>query len=684
MTFDPFADPLINGAMNDAMKQFYGDKAPDPARTRLVKCTFIRDMADKLVKEKKYKDASATYIMAAAALIGRDLPIQPNGPFHLPEYEQLEPAMALQDMMLCLNNTAESLVKLRRYKEVGGLNPIVKANIHKLQALWFTSEVEVVVRNVQIESTRANPSFEWFDFSLQLSEFYLQRLRARVTTEKIFRQLGNTGSANERNWHCTTLVPKHLETPEIRKIHPIIQLNPIYKLRHPDPTLVASLTVTDPTLQVLGSWQKVQLKKAGGITSRMGFASFVFEGHLYIMGGEKYLSGPLHRDFWYIDLSALDEWRPLPGYPVPEYLTGKLTGYSMVVNGECAYLFTGRKDVDVFHLRTHTWSSIRTSVEGSQPWPYPRERIVDYAMQCVRGKIYVFGGTHDLSQVGCNLLMELDIASRTWTRLSGTAQPTRASYAGPGPRSLACSWVGKDQNTLYILYGVADRQAAMLANQAHGAENSYANDDLWSWDIAACTWTRRRLIGNTPAPRTEMACTYNAALDKVITFGGYTPTCPSHFARDTVFVFTYYGDTFMYGTDAGGAAASWKHVLTRGFPTYRAQAQLVSDHTTGRTFLFGGYVNSEYVPSRSKETSRSFADLWELRLSVPGGHFADVDVEDEARTARAGPWQRCFTCGSAGPWKKCGGACNGQAFFCDARCLRDGWKEHKLKHKCSK
>ena len=40
---------------------------------------------------------------------------------------------------------------------------------------------------------------------------------------------------------------------------------------------------------------------------------------------------------------------------------------------------------------------------------------------------------------------------------------------------------------------------------------------------------------------------------------------------------------------------------------------------------------------------------------MPGGFFEGVDLEEEARTAKAGPWQRCFTCGSAGPWKKCGG-----------------------------
>ncbi|KAJ6534132.1 hypothetical protein B0H19DRAFT_439818 [Mycena capillaripes] len=650
-------DPQIMAAAKDVFGDTMG-----PREGRIMACGMVRATADQFVKEKKYKEACVNYIKAASMILGRDLPIQPHGPFRLREYEQLVAGLPMQEMMQCLNGAAESLAALKQYKQV-----------------------EVVVRNVQIESTRGHPSFEWFDFSIQHADYYFERLRARVMMEKIFRKLGNTGAANERRWHATTLVPEQFVSAATRKIHPHIPSDPVYKLRHPDPSLVSSLAVTDPSLQVLGSWQKVPVKKAGGITSRMGFASFVFEGHLYVLGGEKYLSGPWYRDFWCIDLTALDEWCALPAYPIPKSVTGNLMGYSMVVHGDSAYLFTGRRDVDVFNLRTLTWSSLRTSFADSQRWPYPRDNIVDYAMQCVGGKIYVFGGAHQQSPVGCTLLMELDIATRTWTRLSGTVQPTTALYAGPGPRRLPCSWVGKDKNTIFVLYGVADRQAAGLTNQPHGAVNSYAHDDLWAWDIAAGAWTQRRLVGNIPAPRSEMACTYNPVLDKVITFGGYTPTSPSHFARDVVYVFSYYGDTFIYGTDtANPAAASWKHVLTRGFPTYRAQAQLVADPATGRTFLFGGYVNAEYVPSRSEQESRSFADLWELKLNVPGGYFADVDVEDEARTARVGPWQRCFTCGSAGPWRKCGGTCKGQAFFCDARCLRDGWKEHKIKHKCSK
>lgn len=62
--------------------------------------------------------------------------------------------------------------------------------------------------------------------------------------------------------------------------------------------------------------------------------------------------------------------------------------------------------------------------------------------------------------------------------------------------------------------------------------------------------------------------------------------------------------------------------------------------------------------SRKGTVSRSFGDLWQLCIDQPGGFFEGVDLDEEARTAQAGPWQRCFTCGSAGPWKKCGGEHN--------------------------
>jgi len=138
----------------------------------------------------------------------------------------------------------------------------------------------------------------------------------------------------------------------------------------------------------------------------------------------------------------------------------------------------------------------------------------------------------------------------------------------------------------------------------------------------------------------------------MIVFGGYSPSVGTFYPEQKKnFTFSYYADTFLFDS----STSNWKQVITRGFPTYRAQARMFADPTTGKMFLFGGYTNSDYVPSRKNTLSRSFGDLWQLCIDEPGGFFEDVDYDEEARTAKAGPWQRCFTCGSAGQCQKCGG-----------------------------
>lgn len=208
----------------------------------------------------------------------------------------------------------------------------------------------------------------------------------------------------------------------------------------------------------------------------------------------------------------------------------------------------------------------------------------------------------------------------------------------------------------------------------------------------------------------------NEKLQKTIVFGGYQPTLPTIVVEQRMqFNYSYFADTFVYdmtppvpATDALTqeptlSAPKWKQVLTHGFPTYRCQAQLACDPETGRTYLFGGFTNNQYIPTRTKLFSRSFGDLWELRIDEAGGHFEEVNVEEEARSAKAGPWQRCFSCAAAGPWRKCGGAfndflvkdgviqhtshpgsCKGRVFFCGSPCLKEGWKEHKEMHMCRK
>lgn len=80
----------------------------------------------------------------------------------------------------------------------------------------------------------------------------------------------------------------------------------------------------------------------------------------------------------------------------------------------------------------------------------------------------------------------------------------------------------------------------------------------------------------------------NKALDAAFVFGGYNPAMMSNVTdengRERSWQFQYFADTFML--DMGSRASQpdeplrWKHVLTRGFPTYRANSKLVTDPAT--------------------------------------------------------------------------------------------------------
>ena len=129
-------------------------------------------------------------------------------------------------------------------------------------------------------------------------------------------------------------------------------------------------------------------------------------------------------------------------------------------------------------------------------------------MTCVKDKIYIFGGHHQDAQLGCDLFLELNLSTRMWRHLSGSIEPKKASFLTPGPRINACSWVSKNQDKIFLMYGDACRLSAMLAKQEHGALTSHAYDDLWSWDIKKEKWTREKFVGNKPSPRTEMGAVY--------------------------------------------------------------------------------------------------------------------------------------------------------------------------------
>lgn len=77
--------------------------------------------------------------------------------------------------------------------------------------------------------------------------------------------------------------PPGVDKTSLRHLVTNAKVQEITQLRHPDPKLTAKLDIKNHSLQIRGSWEKIGLNKPGGMTPRMGFASFVWKGKSIIM-----------------------------------------------------------------------------------------------------------------------------------------------------------------------------------------------------------------------------------------------------------------------------------------------------------------------------------------------------------------------------------------------------------------
>ncbi|OSX62307.1 hypothetical protein POSPLADRAFT_1033940 [Postia placenta MAD-698-R-SB12] len=579
-------------------------------RQRYARCLRLMDAAHSAHHNKLCEDAVQAFRDAISSL---------SADYETPCSESDEPQTIrnayaglnmdkIITLMGCYNGLASCMKELHRFE----------------QGLYALQEVEELYA---IAQRSCRPALHEWDLEssipqLMRIDLQYQRLKGLVGMSDAFLVLGNTGSASQRGLFASAIIislPAQLCTSDLQSLMPAEKVRQLGSFRHPDPDLHVKHQLSSEALQVRGSWQKVSMRKG--------------TGRLYMAGGQHITNDIVPencRDFWCLDLNDGDGWRRLPNIP-PRNL--KNQGWKMGVHNKKAYLFTGSPAVDVFDLVTERWIRLLTMFvgpdDGWQPWQWSGEVLPGYAME-----------------VGAIFSRQLDLSTGEWETLSGSSDRAPADYDGPGPRQHVASWVNAEKSRIYFMQGIAD----LLVDSPFGTKQACSYDDLWSWDIDERKWRRERLSGNKPCARGEMSCTYVRV------------------PIDQYFSFSYFADTFVL--EHNSPKPRWRHVLTRGFPTYRAMGALRTDPDTGRMYLFGGYTNTSLVPDTKHINARGF--------------FEEVDVVEEQRTARLGPWQKCFTCGSVGPWKKCGGACNGRAFFCDSQCLKDGWAEHKQIHACRK
>lgn len=115
-------------------------------------------------------------------------------------------------------------------------------------------------------------------------EFYLERLRTLATMGEMFLRLGNTSSGLLRRWQRHLLVmavPPGMDGRSLQRMIDQNEMRKLTQLKHPDAKLSPKLEVKNKDLQIMGSWQKVEVPKSGNIQPRMGFCSFVWKSTSY-------------------------------------------------------------------------------------------------------------------------------------------------------------------------------------------------------------------------------------------------------------------------------------------------------------------------------------------------------------------------------------------------------------------
>ncbi|KII88507.1 hypothetical protein PLICRDRAFT_54338 [Plicaturopsis crispa FD-325 SS-3] len=623
----------------------------------VILCNWIKFHADDLRDRREYAAAIEKYKEAMREIVGPNLELL-KVEYINPKYLSMTTEDGWKphlDLVACCDAIAYC------YREQGKL----------LEALDWLQEVEVLYITQRLGSRPDQLPF--MNVNLPLEDHFAFRMEAGNRYSDILFDLGNTASSTFFSFrNVGTGGALDIEdTPTIERLRrQEIAFNKV-KLRHPEPKFVDKFKVTNDALQVRGAWTKLKVGPSPPHLSRLSFSGWIWQSKMYVCGGHHWkVKRLVLQDLWCLDLIKRDGWRELPSFP-----EGVLLSHKMQVHGHMVYLFRGNKTVWAFDLVAEKWTQIQTTFTGK--WPYFRQ-LTEHCVEIFEDVMYVFSGDDARTDLGTNVFMALDLKTMKWTYLGGHSESI-ATNEMPMLRRHASSWVVPAQKRLYILYGNICRSAAKMHNKPYGDKEDYNYEDMWSYSIPSKKWRRERLRGNFPSPRTEMACVYSESLGHTFVYGGYNASTYC-VVGNIGWEFAYYGDTFMLDPET----LIWKHVVTRGFPSYRAQSQMMVDEATGKIYLFGGYTNSDFIPSKHL-IQRTFGDVWQLCVDMPGGHIEDVDLERDTLAPKMGPWMRCFACGSVGDtWKKCGGSCKGAYFFCSTDCLRDAWKEHKQTTGCRK
>lgn len=283
--------------------------------------------------------------------------------------------------------------------------------------------------------------------------------------------------------------------------------------------------------------------KASMPTPRCHLAVVALNGRIYAIGGSTTSGTPLAN----VEIfdPATNTWSGGASMPTPRSLLGAgvVGGKIYVVGGSDGSVPVSI--VEAYEPSTNTWSTV-TSMPTAR---------TDVAVGTLNGTLYAIGGLNSVSQ-GLNTVEAYEPSTNTWQ--TKTPMPTGRGGAGAAVAN----------GVLYVVGGMSG-DAFLPTNEAltPGSEGE--------------TWAELSPAGGPPASRTAHSSVYDAANNRMITFGGATGAWVGAPALlNDVWVLT--------GAD-GLAPQTWQQLAPIGTPPapmgFHAAAY---DAATNRMIVFSG------------------------------------------------------------------------------------------------
>lgn len=196
-------------------------------------------------------------------------------------------------------------------------------------------------------------------------------------------------------------------------------------------------------------------------------------------------------------------------------------GHTAVVCGRQMYVFGGKdaeryfNDVNCFHLDSKTWTS-HSPVSLQQKWPSPRS---GHAAVATAEYMYVLSGEVK-ANVCAQDLWKFHFESKTWTLVTSAIPfaPRKGHSLHYLPQ---CCTADRSDHSMLVVFGGAI------------APRNVPTSDVYLFNLAQGIWTKLRMQGPLPPPRSYHVSQIIDASCQMIVFGGRTaPSSPVNHANN--------------------------------------------------------------------------------------------------------------------------------------------------------